>query len=308
MAASGTVLVTGASGFLGAWIIRRLRAEGREVVALDLAADPRRLALVLRGETISGVRWVGADITDAGAVLDLVAETRPEAIIHLAGLLIPTCRADPLAGVRVNLLGHTHVFEAARRHGVARVIYTSSAAAKPRGEHNRVANLYGATKAAGEEIARFYAEDHGLASLGLRPVVVYGVGRDGGETAVATLAMRAAALGEAYEIPWSSRTVFQLGRDVGEAFVKAALTPFEGAVVSDITTDTQTMVDVLAAIKAAVPDARITLGSVVRPSPETAYDNAPLKRIIGPVPATTLDSGTAETIAHFKALRTLGMI
>ena len=94
------------------------------------------------------------------------------------------------------VLVFVNIFEAARDVGVKRIIYTSSAAAKPRGSANAPGNLYGVFKKTGEEVARIFNEENGLPSLGLRPSIVYGVGRDDGETSAITKAMRAAALDE----------------------------------------------------------------------------------------------------------------
>lgn len=301
------VLVTGAAGFLAAWVIPKLAAQGRPVVAFDLNRDERRLQLVTKGEGCPGLTWQTGDIADTQLVTGLMDELRPESIIHLAALQIPACRADPIAGVRVNVLGHTNILEAARRSGAKRVIYTSSAAAKPRGPANAPANLYGVFKKTDEEIARLYAEDHGLASLGVRPHVVYGIGRDQGETSVMTTAMRAAALGEAYEIPWSGRTCFQLASDIAEMLVRVCDQTWSGARVTDMSSEVESTDELLAAIKQVVPDARVTLARNERTSPTTGFETAPIEELIGGRPRTPLVEGVRQTVDHFRVLRQRGL-
>ena len=112
-------------------------------------------------------------------------------VIHLAGLQVPTCRADPILGAKVNVLGTLAVFEAVRLAGdqVKRLVYASSAAVFGPPEKYPTGPLaddvplvpathYGVFKCCNEGNARIYFQDFGLSSIGLRPWTVYGVGRD----------------------------------------------------------------------------------------------------------------------------------
>ena len=132
------------------------------------------------------------------------------AIIHLAALQVPFCKADPAAGAKANVVGTVNVFEAARSRGLKRLAYASSIAA-----HSFfpgapwLATLYGAYKLCDEMIARTYAGDWDVPSIGIRPGVVYGVGRDQGLTSKTTVAILAAAAAPLH------RAV--LGRGVGIA-------------------------------------------------------------------------------------------
>ena len=302
----GAVLMTGASGFIGSWIIPKLAAAGRKVIATDLNADDRRLKLVTRGEPVANVEWTNLDVTDKAACDDLVQRHKPTDIIHLAALMIPACKANPVAGAMVDVIGHLNMLEAARSIG-GRLIYTSSIAAKPRGPDNAVSTLYGVYKKTDEELSRLYAKDFGVSSLGLRPNVVYGVGRDLGETSVVSLAAKAVALGEPYVLPWRTRAGFQLGDDIAEMFARAASTDFEGAHVSDMSTTLASMDEVVAAMKGAVPDADISIDGPERIS-VASFEVDVLKSIIGPLPDTPIDQGIARTIEHFRALRGKSMI
>ena len=91
----------------------------------------------------------------------------------------PSAARDPVAGARVNVVGTVAVFEAARRHRVRRLAYASSIAAHGAPAESPYApTLYGAYKACDEAIARTYWQDWAVPSIGLRPGIVYGVGRD----------------------------------------------------------------------------------------------------------------------------------
>ncbi len=126
------VVVTGASGFLSAWILPKLIARGRKVVAIDIARDETRLRQATQGQPPPGIAWETADLTADGIMSRIAEQYAADTILHLAALQIPACKANPIAGAKVNVVGHVGVLEAARHVG-ARVVYTSSVAAKPRG-------------------------------------------------------------------------------------------------------------------------------------------------------------------------------
>ena len=304
---NGPVLVTGASGFLAAWIIPKLLATGRRVIATDIKRDETRLQLVTKTQSLPDIEWMELDIGDEQACLDIAKQYSPSDILPLAALMIPACKASPIKGANINLVGHMHMLEAARSVS-ARLTYTSSIAAKPRGKANAPANLYGVYKRADEEISRLYSEDFGVSSLGLRPNIVYGVGRDLGETAVVTAAARAAALGDAYTLPWHTRAGFEFVDDIAEMFSRAVMTDWEGAAVSDMGHTMATTEEIAAAILQAAPKAQISIAPQDRMSPTEGFDVVPLVSKIGALPATSIEHGIGATIAHFRELRELGLM
>ncbi len=301
-----TVLVTGASGFLAAWILPKLIARGHTVVAIDIARDETRLRQVMQGDIPGEIIWQVANLTTDGLMSRIAEQHAANTILHLAALQIPACRADPLAGAKVNVVGHIGVLEAARSVG-ARVVYTSSVAAKPRGAANAPANLYGVFKRADEEISRLYAEDFGVASFGLRPHVVYGIGRDQGETSAVTCAMRAAALGASYTVPWTTATCFQFADDIAEMFVRVVEAEWSGAHLADMTDNVESTADIIAAIRAIAPSANVRAEGPERISPTSGFDVAALERVIGTRPLTPLHEGVHRTIEHFRGLRAKGL-
>src|SRR5262245_17122051 len=125
-----TYLVTGAHGFIGAWVVKRLLAENLNVIIFDQSADPRRLLLLMNEAEIARGKMVEGDITDGELVSRIVEDERVTHIIHLAGLQVPTCRANPRLGAMVNVIGTINVFEAAKQADgrVKKVVYASSAA------------------------------------------------------------------------------------------------------------------------------------------------------------------------------------
>ncbi len=224
-----TWLVTGASGCIGAWTVLNLVAEGAEVVALDRGTANERLRLI-GGDDVHPTHAVDVDIRDLAAVERVLDEYAITHIVHLAALQVPFCRADPPRGAEVNVAGTTNLFEAARRHGLATPLaYASSAAVYDgAGETFTPTTIYGVFKIANEGTARMYWQESQVASVGLRPLVVYGGGRDQGTTSYPTQAMAAAARGQAFNIPFGGSTQLQYGADTGRAFIDAARRPARG--------------------------------------------------------------------------------
>ena len=222
-------LVTGAYGCIGAWTVAELVLDGHDVVTFDLSTDPRRLRLVLDAD----VPHIAGDITD-GVQVDRAFDGVTH-VIHLAALQVPLVRANPPLGAQVNVLGTVNVFEAALRRGLP-VVYASSIAAYDADGtmDGDPSTLYGVFKRTNEQSAAVYHAESGIASVGLRPHTVYGVGRDQGITSAPTVAMLAAAAGTAYEIPFGGVAQMELARDVARAFVATSLAELEGASVHNL--------------------------------------------------------------------------
>jgi nucleoside-diphosphate-sugar epimerase len=219
---------------------------------------------------------------------------------------VPFAKADPPRGARVNVLGSVNVFEAvkARRERIRGLAYASSAAVFSAADGDSLADdaagtpgtHYGVHKQANEGAARVYWQDDGVPSVGLRPYVVYGPGRDQGLTAAPTLAMAAAAREEGFHIPFGGRTQLHYAPDVARAFVAAARESVEGAVVANLGGPAVHMDEVVRAIEAAAPGAagRISFDDVPLPFPEEF-------RTARPVRLKPLADGVRETIERFRA-------
>ncbi|MBV9790033.1 MAG: SDR family oxidoreductase, partial [Chloroflexi bacterium] len=245
-------------------------------------------------------------------VEDALTESDATHIIHLAALQVPFCKADPSLGARVNVVGTANVFEAVKRHGLQRVVYASSAAVYgisedyPQGPIAHDAPLrpnthYGVYKQANEGTARIYWQDDGISSIGLRPYVVYGPGRDQGLTSSPTTAMLAATLGQPYQIPFGGRFDLQFADDVAQAFIRAARVPFDGADVFNLRGSIVHSREIIAEIEAAVPaiQGQLSFTDVPLGFPEE-MDDTPLLSVLGPLPHTPLSEGIATTIATFQ--------
>lgn len=291
-------LVTGALGCIGAWVTALLVREGAQVVAYDLGADDHRLRLIATADEIAAVTFVRGDVTDLEQLRSTLTEHGITHVVHLAALQVPFVKADPPLGARVNVLGTVNVFEAAARHGLdTPIAYASTAAVYDETGDRAPRTLYGVFKLANEGTAGVYWADEGVASVGIRPFVVFGPGRDQGLTSGPTLAMRAAARSEPYRIAFGGRSELHYAPDVARAFIAAARSSRTGAAAFDFPGDPVGMGEVVAAIEAAAPDTAglVTYDDVPLPFPEAL----PGERLDAAV--TPLQTAVHETIELFRA-------
>jgi len=306
-------LVTGAHGFIGAWVVKRLLASNFKAVIFDQSPDPRRLRIIMDDDEIERATFVAGDITNGELVSQIVEEREITNIIHLAGVQVPACRANPRLGAMINVIGTINVFEAAKNSGgrVKRIAYASSAAvfgqsddAVTEGQAGGMNTHYGAFKQCNEDNARVYFLDNGINSVGLRPLTVYGAGRDVGMTSDPTKAMKAAVVGRPFHIRFGGKTDFLYVADCADAFIRAASADLEGAHAFNLHGETIEVAAVIEEIEKLIPSAKklISLDSTPLALPPELDDSA-IVRALGDIPHTSLAQGAKETIERFGRLR-----
>jgi UDP-glucuronate 4-epimerase len=188
MMSDQTILVTGAAGFIGFHVARRLLAEGRSVVGLDNLNDYYDPALkaarleVLTSE--SGFSFESIDLADRAAMAQLFAKHRFARVVHLAAQAGVRYSIDhPHAYADANLEGFVNVLEGCRHHGCGHLVYASSSSVY--GANTKLPfsvddktdhpiSLYAATKKANELIAHSYSHLYRLPVTGLRFFTIYG--------------------------------------------------------------------------------------------------------------------------------------
>lgn len=199
----GAVLVTGAHGLLGSWLVRALLEAGAEVVAI------RRDEPVLSSLELLGLRGrvtnVKGDVCDSALVGRVLAEYEVESVFHLAAqTLVGTANRAPISTFETNVRGTWTVLEACRVHGVQRVLVASSDKAYGRQEELpyreeqalRASYPYDASKAACDIIARSYWSTYGLRVAVTRFANLYG-GADVNRSRLVPEAVCAALAGRA---------------------------------------------------------------------------------------------------------------
>jgi UDP-glucose 4-epimerase len=181
-----TILVTGAAGFIGSHTCDLLLAAGHEVVGVDNLRTGKRdnLAAALRH---SRFKFCEEDASVRGAIDALCERVGPDAIVHLAALVsVPESISDPAANFRLNVEMTQHVIEAARRQGVRRIVFASSAAIYgdnpelPLTERSepRPISPYGGAKLASEALLFGHGAAFGITVRCLRYFNVYGPRQD----------------------------------------------------------------------------------------------------------------------------------
>jgi nucleoside-diphosphate-sugar epimerase len=313
---SKTYFITGAQGCIGSWIVKALTERGDTAVVFDRSDDSRRLRAIMDDDQLSRVRFMLGDITDLAAVEKALGDSRANRVIHLAGLQVPICKADPVAGALVNVVGTVNIFEATRRNILPSVVYASSAAVYGMNDDDAILDEsaacdptthYGVFKRANEGNARVYFLDHGVSSIGLRPLTVYGVNRDFGLTSDPTKAMKAAVLGRPFHIRFAGSTDFQYVADTAAAFIACADNMPEDAHVFNLHGETVTVERIANFINDQLEQPLVTFdGPPIPIAP--AMNDAAIRRVIGDLPSTPLEIGVRETMERFAALRDAGRL
>jgi nucleoside-diphosphate-sugar epimerase len=306
-------LVTGAQGCIGSWVAKRLIEAGHEVVTFDVNDSLARLESIAGPDTVAKVDRRTGRIEDTDAVKKMVRDEGIGHIVHLAAVLMPYCRDNPVRGGLVNVIGTLNVFEAARDAGhPVRIVYASSSAVwGPASEYTdaaltedlpvKPATHYGVFKAANEGNARIFYRESGISSIGLRPWTVFGPGRDAGLTADPTLAMRAVAERRPFQIRLSGHMDLQYVRDVADIFIQCLFSKTEGAHVFNLRGEVVEM-EALRLLLGEIRAEALDLISVAGPAVPVAFrmDDSALVRTVGEVPRTPLRDAIVETIEAYE--------
>jgi nucleoside-diphosphate-sugar epimerase len=318
------LLLTGGYGCIGSWIIKNLAERGETVWVYDLSQEPKRLNQVMEPGLLEFVRPIAGDVSDAATFRAAVEKHGITHILHLAGLQVPVCRADPLRGARVNVLGTLAVFEAAKAlpGQVKRIVYASSAAVFGPSEDEHAPPLadsagttptthYGVFKAANEGNARIYFEENGISSVGIRPATVYGVGRDFGMTSEPTKALKSLAIGRPYHISFGGWQDMQFADDVAKSFLRCAEAnpEYRGSQVFNLRGQMVELPRIHQVLCQLDPAAErlITYGSKQLPV-AYAFSDEGLQQAFGPLPLTRLEEGCRRTWERFKMLAREGKL
>ncbi|MEO7144578.1 MAG: NAD(P)-dependent oxidoreductase [Bryobacteraceae bacterium] len=310
------VLITGANGCIGTWIVKRLLERNIDALIFELDAKPARLAQLISEDELKRVPIEVGRIEDTAHVKALVKNEGITHIIHLAAVLMPFCQQQPATGGLVNVVGTLNVFEAARDAGrPVRVVYASSSAVWGPIEayEQRALNEddpplpvthYGVFKQANEGNARAFHAANGISSVGLRPWAVYGFGRDFGLTSDPTIAIKSVAHGEPFQIRISGPMDMQYVEDVAEIFIRCLLSEKEGAHVFNLAGQVIRMEDFAGLLERIRPGAAKLITVKGQPVPVSSnMDASRLSAYLGETPATALEDGIRRTLAIYDRLR-----
>ena len=181
-------LVTGAAGFIGMHVCKRLLARGDDVIGLDSLNNYYDISLkkdrLKQLELFSGFRFVYADIAVRSDIARIFKAVTPDFVVHLAAQAgVRYSLTNPHAYVDSNLVGFLNILEGCRSAGIDHLVYASSSSVyggntkTPFAEDDNVdkpVSLYAATKKANELMAHAYSHLYGFPATGLRFFTVYG--------------------------------------------------------------------------------------------------------------------------------------
>lgn len=295
-----TVLLTGASGLIGRYVHRMLRERGDKVVAID---------------RIAGDDVLACDLSEVHRLHELGSGA--DAIIHCGAISGPmVARDNPYLIVQSNIVGTANVLELARVKGMRRVVYCSSVSAfgntpagldlVPEDVVLKPTSVYGASKAAGEQLLEGYRQQHGVDSVSLRPGWVYGPGRTT-DCAIRTMIEDAQA---------GRPTSFPFGRDFYRQYVHvqdvadaillaldAKELPRRSYTINGGTY--LTLGDVAAIVRKVLPSARIEMGPGGDPidDVQARFDLSAAERDLGFRPRIGLEEGIRSYAGWLAARR-----
>jgi UDP-glucose 4-epimerase len=302
------ILVTGGAGFIGSHTVDALVAAGtHEVAVID------NLSAGKPDQVNSRARFHQADIRDAAEVGRIIASERPEVMVHLAAQMdVRRSVADPAFDAQVNLVGFLNLMEAARQHGLRRVVFSSTGGAIygeqdtfPADESHpcRPVSPYGVAKFSTESYLFFYRAQYGIEYAAMRYANVYGPRQDPhGEAGV--VAIFCGRLLEDQPV-----TIFGDGEqtrdyvyvgDVVRANVAAVAAPATGPI--NVGTGIETSVNRLYGILAAVAASdRPPAYAPARPGEQkrSVIAAARAGRELGWQPEVTLEDGLRRTYRFF---------
>ena len=312
-------LVTGGTGFVGAYVVRELLGANHQVTVFDLMPNREFLADVLGTPPEGTVQVVNGDVTDLPQLLRTMRESQAQRVVHLAATLTASSEANPLRTIKVNCEGTVHVFEAALALGVTKVVWASSVAvfgtAERGGEH--IANdayhaplgLYGAVKSMNERLGVHY-QRRGLDNVGLRFTLVYGYGKAltiprGTGVDYLTELLEKPATGEAGVITHGNDTPDWLYvEDAARAVCLAADAPPSPSPGLTICGDRRSMQEAVACVRQLLPAAALRV-LTDRPGTVANYDPSVTEAAIGYSRRFTIEEGFRKTINAVRAKHNL---
>lgn len=307
-------LVTGGAGFIGSHLAARLLADGGRVRVLDNFSTGSPKNLPVADTPGASLEIVRGDLRDLPTVER--AATGVDVIFHQAAMrAVPRSLADPLGANDNNVTGTLHVFEAARRLGVRRVVYASSSSVYgdrpdlPQREDQPVAPVspYAVSKAATEQYGHVWHRLYGVETVGLRYFNVFGPRQDPASQYAQVIPkfILGALRGEPLEVhgQGTQSRDFAYVDNVVEANLLAAQAPDVGGEVFNVGSGERVdLLQIIARLERILgrPVARHHTASRAGDVPHTLADLSKGKRMLGYAPLVSFDEGFARAVEYYR--------
>ena len=302
------VLVTGGAGFIGSHVVDRLILEGHEVVVVDNLATGKRRNINRAG------RFYKMDI-QSWRLERVFRNERPNVVMHLAAQMdVRKSVEDPMFDAQVNVLGTLNVLQQAVKHGVRKVIFSSSGGAiygeqetypAPETHVMKPLSPYGLSKLCGEQYLSYFQRVSGLQAVSLRYANVYGPRQDPeGEAGVVAIFIQKMLNGEQAVINGNGRQTrdFVFVDDVVEA--NLAMMGQETQGTYNVGTGVETSINDL--FRILVQHTGSTCKEMHGPAKKgeqarSVIDSAKLRHEVSWEPKADLSDGLKKTVEYFRA-------
>ena len=310
-------MITGGAGYVGSYLIYKLLQEKHEVFSIDDMSngDYSYLEGLIEPEHI-----VVGDIRDAELLDNLFEDV--DAVVHLAAIPgLVRCNENPEEAVSVNVYGTYQVLEAARKQGVKKVIFSSSAASYgiPRSlpvkeDHPlNPMNLYGVTKLAGEKLMRVYYDNYNIETITLRFGNIYGVGLFSKDNTVIPKFVRMGLEGNTLTIygDGSSTREYVHVDDIVQSIVRATSSTGKGGEVYNVGAQSIKIRDIADKVTKAIletQDKKIESSNLPERPGETQHLEYNIDKIsseLGYKPTWNVDMGIRQLIEYFTRVQSL---
>ncbi|TDA63679.1 MAG: NAD(P)-dependent oxidoreductase [Clostridia bacterium] len=268
------ILIVGGTGFIGRAVARKLLAGGQnKVIAMDFT-PPNQMFLEKMAAYPGAFEYVRGDVSSLDDIVGAVKTFGVEKIVNLAYMMAFESERLPRAVAKVNVLGMTNVFEAARLHDISRVVYATSIGyygpqsnfgdkEVSEDDVGRPTLVYGITKQLNEIAADRYCDQFGMSIVGLRISNVFGHGRECERTAAwFSSLISLPAVGKPISLDVQPSSTFSLiyVDDVAEA-INIMLSSSTQYRVYNTGGNTASLGQVTDVVKKYLPDAEITFGN-----------------------------------------------
>lgn len=311
-----TTLISGGCGFVGAYVAKRLAADGEDVIAFDNNPSPAILDLVLTPSERRRVEIVQGDLLDLAQLMRVGRNRGVNRVAHLAYMIMGPTKANPGLAQQVNVVGTNNMFELALALNAPRVVWVSTVDVFGRrsiGADGVIANdavydpqgIYGACKLLNEVAAKDYATAFGLDPIALRIPTAYGAGTARSWTRWLPEMVRNLVNGSSAEAPKLKKIVTWLYvEDVADAVVRGFNAPTldqRGLTLSGTPRGVDEVVEI---VRGHFPNGKVDLVDVPESGTMSRYDGKPTEAHLGWRPAHSLEQGIERMIDIYRRAAT----